>query len=205
MQDQIREKLSKIYELVQSGATAGEQAAARNALDRIVSKYNLTDEDLNNINLKEYVFKYASKMEKTLMVAIVRVFLNNGPSRTTICTYCNNTCKRVKEFRIRLTYLEFVTVESAYGYFRAHMKHQWKMSVQHEISRCRSIKRAEQIREQLFTPFMSKYLIGSNLYLPEDVESRPYKDQNEYNLYNKVARVQGGNYHRQIITPKLLS
>ena len=57
MEQSIKEKITKIYELVNHGATEGERAAAKKALDRMMSKYSLDLNELDTIKEKEYCWR----------------------------------------------------------------------------------------------------------------------------------------------------
>jgi hypothetical protein len=46
MTNEIRAKIAKVYELVNNGATEGERAAAKAAMDRFIDKYKLTPDQL---------------------------------------------------------------------------------------------------------------------------------------------------------------
>ena len=61
MTNETKDKIAKIYELVKRGATEGEKQAAEIALNKLLKKFNLTDEFLETINLREYEFKYATQ------------------------------------------------------------------------------------------------------------------------------------------------
>lgn len=41
MNQELKNKIAKIYELVNRGATDGERQAAKNQLDKLMKKYNL--------------------------------------------------------------------------------------------------------------------------------------------------------------------
>ena len=66
MTNENKDKITKIYELVKRGATEGEKQAAEIALNKLLKKFNLTDEFLATIHLREYEFKYATQLDLDL-------------------------------------------------------------------------------------------------------------------------------------------
>ena len=100
MTQEIKDKLAKVYELVNRGATEGERAAAKQALDKLMKKYNLSDEALTSIHLTKYQFKYSSNIEFRILVQIFKMHT----------TYVHSHITRgVKCLYNQLTYLDYVT------------------------------------------------------------------------------------------------
>lgn len=74
MNELIKQKILKIYELAEKGV-AGERDAAKLALDRLMKKHNLTEEALSSLKLRRYTFKYASELDLNLFVQLMYYFL----------------------------------------------------------------------------------------------------------------------------------
>ena len=51
MNDKIKEKITKVYELVKRGI-AGEQQSAEKMLKKLLEKYNISEDELNSIDEK---------------------------------------------------------------------------------------------------------------------------------------------------------
>nr|WP_314287034.1 hypothetical protein [uncultured Capnocytophaga sp.] len=67
MNDKIKEKITKVYELVKRGI-AGEQQSAEKMLNKLLEKYNISEDGLNSIAEKEYYFKYSSDLDQWLFM-----------------------------------------------------------------------------------------------------------------------------------------
>lgn len=197
MNEEIKNKLSKIYELVNRGATEGERIAAKKALDRIIDRHKITAADLDNISLKTYSFKYTTSLELLLLQQIIAVMID-GINRTRRKPW-------IKTIVSDLNYEEWVTVECAYEYFRKHMKKEWNRLCMPEIKKARTTKTRNQRRKYLQSLFISQYILKSNLYLPKQKTVVEVKSKKEALDRAKMSSVEGGKYNRQIITNNLLN
>ncbi|MGQ2118508.1 transposase [Ornithobacterium rhinotracheale] len=119
MNELVKQKILKIYELAEKGV-AGEREAAKLALDRLMKKHNLTEEALSSLKLREYTFKYASELDLNLFVQLMYYFFGEEKYKIFKNTY------GVKEISVNLEHLDFVQIETAYGYFKPHMNEQWR-------------------------------------------------------------------------------
>lgn len=194
MNNELKDKIEKIYRLVNGGTTEGERAAARKALDRILKSYNLDDSILNDLELREYWFSYTSNNEKLLLVAIVRKMIGDRTGLMSIRPW-------TKQFRITLKYIDWVTVDSAYAYFRRHMKVQWKKVVKPVLDKCRKAKTKRIRREELDLLFIGKYIIASNLTQEGDLETINVSDmsEKEYRDRMSMSGIEGGAYNKQVV------
>jgi hypothetical protein len=198
MTPELREKLSKIYELVKRG-TDGEQAAAQAALDRMLDKYGLEGIDLESLDRSDYRFTYISNLEADLLTALYRYFID-GDAR--IVQYTD-----IKRIQISLRYLDYVTLNCAYEYFRRHMKAQWNKTCAPDLAKCRKAKNRNKRRLELQEVFFSTYILASKLYKPHQVKDRDLESMSAAQLQNlmKVAGVEGGEYNRQVVGGLLLN
>lgn len=196
MTEDIRSKLEKIYELVNWGATEGERAAAKKALDRIIDKHNITEDELDSINLKNYVFKYATNIEMHLLGAILLVLVTDG---------LKNSSRGNKRVNSKLNYMDWITVESAYEYFRRHMKKEWNWVCVPELNKCRKPKTRREKRAKIEEIFLTEYLVKSKLYKEEYLSSVEVKNNAEYEARLLMMNVEGGQYNRQLNRGLLLS
>ena len=194
MNQEIKEKLAKVYELVNRGVD-GEKEAAKAALDRIVKKYGLTDNDVANINKKAYSFKYSTNLELMLLHTLIRYFLDKEVRAH------RDTWKK-REVVAQLEYVDYVTLECAYEYFRRHMKKQFNKICLPKIKRCRSSKTKNKRREQLQNLFFSSYVIASKLYKEGDLETVDASKMTEKEMRDRAAlrNVEGGAYTQQMTT-----
>ena len=72
MNDKVKEKITKVYELVKRGI-AGEQQSAEKMLNKLLEKYNISEDELNSIAEKEYYFKYSSDLDQWLLTTSLRI------------------------------------------------------------------------------------------------------------------------------------
>ena len=159
MDENVKDKLAKVYALVNSGATEGERVAARKALDRILWTYNISNAELSSLDKKNYYFKYTTELEKSLLTRLMYFF--DIKEQGWIRTWDSEKRVRVKELYIALTHLEWVTVESSYEYFRRHIKKEWNRVVVPEINKCRKANTKANRRKELEPIFFEKYIISS--------------------------------------------
>lgn len=73
MNEKVKDKIAKVYELVKRGV-AGEQESAEKMLNKLLEKYNISENELNSINEKEYYFKYASNLDEWLLIQLIEYF-----------------------------------------------------------------------------------------------------------------------------------
>lgn len=194
MNDQLRQKLAKIYELVKRG-TAGEQAAAKRALDRMIDKYGLDGVHLESLDINQCYFKYSTMLELDLLKMIIAFFVE-APDFTA----ARRQTGSVRQLKIGLRYLEYVTVNCAYEYFRRHMKAQWKKSCEPVLTRCRSAKTRAKRKAELQEIFFSQYLIMSGLVKEDWIRKLLPEEMNKKDLaiYELLSGVEGGRYNRQL-------
>ena len=195
MTQEVKNKIAKVYELVNRGE-AGEKEAAKKALDKLMKKYDLSDDDINSLKLSQYRFKYSNTLEMWLLSHIISYFLDDkevsGFRRTL----------GVREVVLSLEYLDYVIVSSAYEYFRRHMMDQYKKKVLPQVKRCRSIKTRNARRAELQRVFFSQYVIVSRLYRPDQIKTVPSSSLSEKERKQRASLegVEGGQYNTQVTT-----
>lgn len=197
MNTEIKDKIAKVLELANRGIE-GEKDAAKNALDRLMKKYNLSDEDLAKIKLTKYLFKYKTNLDMMMFQQILKYFFVGKNFR--VVRYTSGQ----KSLAVELEYLDWVTIDSAYEYFRRHAADQFKQFCLPHIKRCRTTKTKNAKRDELQTAFFSKYVIASNIYHPEQIEQIDHSEMSnkEREISHKRAQilgdVQGGQFHTQV-------
>ncbi|AXG70448.1 hypothetical protein KORDIASMS9_02688 [Kordia sp. SMS9] len=196
MNDKVRAKIAKVYELAKRGEY-GEKEVAKKMLNKFIEKYNLNQQDIENIKKQEYRFKYTSKMEMWLITALVDYFIEdlNG-------VQMYRDTNGVKEIMIPLEYLDYVTVLSAYEYFRRHMRKQFEKACLLEIKRCRTRKTKNKRRAELQEIFFSKYIYASNLYKEHQIEQIDLSKVSKKELKDRLnlEAIEGGAYNTQVTT-----
>lgn len=198
---ELKNKLSKIYELVKRGGTEGEKIAAKKALDKLLEKHNLQGIDLDSLDKSIYNFKYKTQLDEWLLFRIVAMFAEDaGNLQATKHTYLK------KEITLNLTYLDFIAVHASYEYFKRHMASQWKKVCALEVKRKRTSKSKNICRQQLQEPFFSRYVIKSGLYKEHEIENVDLSSLSKKQLdaRHKMLEVEGGKYNKQVTNGILL-
>ncbi|WP_027394192.1 hypothetical protein [Aquimarina latercula] len=195
MTETTRNKIAKVYELVQRGVD-GEQKAAQKALERLLKKHNLNGAQIENIRKKEYRFKYGNRLELMLCYQLVRCLFPGMETKLYKDTY------GVREIVISFEYLDYVTFSTAYEYFRRHMKAQFKIHCTPLVNKCRSAKTRNERREQLQDLFFGQYAIASKLYVTGDLTKVSHDEMSKKKMQDlqKLQSIEGGSYHTQVTT-----
>lgn len=199
MNPQIKEKFQKVIALVERGGTEGEKQAANKALERLMLKYNVSDAMLANIELNRYSFTYKTEIDQWLLVQVARV----------LAGYKGRFEKHTngqRVIKIYLKYEDWITVDCAYEYFRRHAAAQYRKIVLPELKKCRTTKTRNKRRNELMSWFLATYISQSKLYLEGDLKQvEPHKiSQQELRDRCLMNEVEGGQYHKQVVTTNLL-
>lgn len=197
-QDQ-KDKIAKVYELVNRGEM-GEKEAAKKALDKLLKKYNLSEEILKEIHISKYTFTYSNMMEIQLLEQLHAYFLPDKDLKG----YLSNLNRRAMV--ISLEYMDYVVLETAYEYFRRHMNAQFKKICLPEINKCRKAKTKNKRRSELQKLFIGRYIIVSKIYLPDQVQNVDLSKVSDKERIDRLRmkQVEGGEYNQQVTTGLLL-
>lgn len=195
MNTEIKDKITKVLELANRGID-GEKDAAEKTLERLMKKYNLSDEDLAKIKLKPYTFTYKTNLDKALFFQLKSYFFKDK----SIPVYGSSSS--AKQMVVELEYLDFVKLDSAYEYFRRHAAKQFNEFCLPHINRCRTAKTKNAKRADLQDAFFSKYVIASNIYHQDQVREMTPKEMEEARKKAAIlGNVEGGKYHTQVSKP----
>ena len=196
MNDKIKEKITKVYELVKRGI-AGEQQSAEKMLKKLLEKYNISEDELNSIDEKEYYLKYASNLDEWLLIQLIEYFFKEKKYKL-----YRIKDSGVKEIAIQMPYLDWVTLDSAYGYFKPHLNQQWRKHGLPVVNRCRTTKTKNKRREEMQQTFFNLYIIRSGIYRPEQKNSNSLKSltEEEIKRLTMLYGVEGGKYNQQVTT-----
>ena len=193
MNDKVKEKITKVYELVKRGI-AGEQQSAEKMLKKLLEKYNISEAELNSIDEKKYYFKYASNLDEWLLMQLTKYFFKEKEYK--LYRVKN---RGVKEIAIQMPYLDWVTLDSAYGYFKPHLNQQWRKHGLPVVNRCRTTKTKNKRREAMQETFFKLYVARSGIYRPEQKISKSLTEE-EIKRLTMLYGVEGGKYNQQVTT-----
>lgn len=99
--------------LADRGATDGEKNAAKKAMERLISKYDLDDSDVSEIVVQQYAFKYNSDLEYFLFVRLYSFLLDTDEP-----VYCrrdkieNGVYQTCREIVVKLNRLDYISLLS---------------------------------------------------------------------------------------------
>lgn len=197
MNQELKDKIAKIMELINRGATDGEKAAAKKALERIIKAHNIDESQLSSVMYKEYEFRFSSLIELELLASIIRIFidLKSPGSRT-----------HHKRVRFSLLYEQWVTVECSYEYFRRHMRKQYYLVVTPQLKKTRKAKTRRELKAILDDIFISDYKIASRLYKEGELKQLSIDDMSVEEMKKRASLngIEGGSYNKQVMTNLLL-
>ena len=193
MNDKVKEKITKVYELVKRGI-AGERQSAEKMLKKLLEKYNISEAELNSIDEKKYYFKYASNLDEWLLMQLTKYFFKEKEYK--LYRVKN---RGVKEIAIQMPYLDWVTLDSAYGYFKPHLNQQWRKHGLPVVNRCRTTKTKNKRREAMQETFFKLYVARSGIYRPEQKISKSLTEE-EIKRLTMLYGVEGGKYNQQVTT-----
>lgn len=196
MDNQLKDKISKIYELVQRGATEGEKTAAESALNKLLKKHNLTEEFIKNMHIKKYSFKYATKLDLDLFIQLHGYFFEGKEFNASKSTLGGKT------IYMSFEYLDWVLFSSAYEYFKRHMNAEFKKHCVPLVKKCRSTKTQNTRRAKLQEIFFSQYVMKSKIYHQKQIGKVDLSTLSEKERVDreKLQQIEGGSYATQVTT-----
>lgn len=196
MENQLKDKISKIYELVKRGATEGEKKAAEIALNKLLHRHNLTEDFIKTMYLKEYEFKYATNLDLWLFKQLHEYFFKGKQFDASKSTLGQKT------IYISFEYLDWVLFHSAYEYFKKHMNSEFKRVCVPLIKKCRSTKTKNERRLNLQQAFFGRYVLSSKIYHQEQVGEIDLSklSEKERQDRSRLEKINGGSYKTQVTT-----
>lgn len=189
--DEIRSKIAKVYELVKRGVD-GEKQSAEMALDRLLKRYNLSSEEIENIHLKEYNFKYYTWLDERLLFRLLDYFFPNKYNLVYKDTL------GVKELCINMEYLDYIQVECAYEYFKRHMNNEWRINVLPQLKKINNPKILRIRRKELQQIFYETYVLASGIYHESELVEGKQLSEREKRDYRLMYGVEGGKFNKQL-------
>jgi hypothetical protein len=196
MDNQLKDKIAKIYELVQRGSTEGEKSAAKVALDKLLKKHNLDEQYIDTISLRKYEFKYATNLDLKLFMQLHDYFFKDKPFKAQRRTMSQKT------IIISLEYIDWITISCAYEYFKPHMNKEFRKVCLPAVKKCRSTKTKNARRLELQESFFIQYAIRSNIVhksqlKPIDTDKLKAKELADL---QRLQGIEGGSFATQVTT-----
>lgn len=200
--DRIRKRFAALIRLAERGATEGEKAAARKAMERLQMKYDFDSLNLDELLRSEHCFTWTSNLEVRLFVSICRYFLDREDFMVEKRNWRKEDGKyyEAREMAVKLDQFEFITIECAYEYFRQHMNAEWKRLIIPELNRCRKAKTRKAKKERLEPVFFEQYIIRSKLIDDKHIKELNPQDlsREEIETRKAITGMRGGEFKRQV-------
>jgi hypothetical protein len=172
----IIEKLRKVRELAERGE-AGEALVAREKLHMLLNKYGLTIQDLEDVKVSRYKFKYVTSAEKDIILQCLSKVMDNP--RMTYSWYKD----KKKEFFVEMTDWQYVEskilVDFHIKQFRKELKAQMKALVsayatKHDLfSKTKSDEPGKEMTPEEMARLIAIYQsLGDKFFQKQLVESK---------------------------------
>ena len=112
MQDTIKQRLMKIYNLAQDeGATEDEKRHALRKLEQLLDRYGFTIDDLKVGTAQEYRFKYNRKWEFELLIQLIARVIGQ-----TSLTY--DKFRNFREIAVQLTQVQYQEISHLFPIYK---------------------------------------------------------------------------------------
>ena len=147
--EELLKRLERVKALAERGV-GGEKENAEALLKRLMEKYGISDEDIEDTSTRTYFIRYQTQWERKLLHQIAYMHLGSGHSFGCVGTYTNRSRKKVG---VECTPAQYIEIEADYEFFRTAMEEE--MSI-------------------FYTAFISK----NNLFPPPELAS-PDDDSDE--------------------------
>lgn len=162
---EIKKKLQKILALAENGS-AGEQENARNMLQELLSKYNITIEDIACEVEKIYIFhKINNEMEFELWSQIVYKVRN-------VSSFYYTKLKAGK-YATKCTEAEQIKIENQFGFHKRLFRNEYK-------------KQLKKLKNDLLTAYIYKHDIYPDC--PDEEQDNDQEEQQPIDL-EKLQRI----------------
>ncbi len=198
----VKRQIASLMALAERGSTPGERKAAKKAMERLISKYQLDVSTLDEITREHCTFSWTSQLEIHLFAYICAYFLEREDYHIEQRNWKNvgGELYHARVLSIQLDQLERVTIECAYEYFRRHMKQEYRKLVTPQLNRCRKQKTRKAKKAQLDPVFFEQYIIASNLVRLDNLKKTDFDAMSKAELQQLVSMlgIEGGEFNRQV-------
>lgn len=151
--EELLKRLERVKALAERGV-GGEKENAEALLKRLMEKYDISDEDIEDTSTRTYFIRYQTQWERKLLHQIAYMHLGSGHSFGCVGTYTNRSRKKVG---VECTPAQYIEIEADYEFFRTAMEEE--MSI-------------------FYTAFISK----NNLFPPPELASSDDESDEEIDL-----------------------
>lgn len=197
--EKLINRLSKVKELIERGATEGEKQAARIQFKKIIQNNELTEDDLLDIIKKEYCFKYANYAEMCLFMHLYcnlkDIYSEENDS------YVKSGASEQRKIYAKLTKLEYIELTAMYEYFRRHMKDQYKEAMlevkSKYFAKFRNFKKLQPVLRTSQSVFINEYCNRSGI---RSKTKRAPKSVETPLSATTIGNIEGGQYNKQLNT-----
>lgn len=112
------ELLQKIKALAERGV-GGEKINAKRMLDELMKKYNISEQDINEDEIRSFDINIVGFKAKSLVCQVLYSIVGNIDDRKNLYSYKDNGKKK---YYIKCTNAEFVEFQAKYKFYMHHFK-----------------------------------------------------------------------------------
>ena len=116
--EELLKRLERVKALAERGV-GGEKENAEALLKRLMEKYEISDEDIEDTSTRTYFIRYQTQWERKLLHQIAYMHLGSGHSFGCVGTYTNRSRKKVG---VECTPAQYIEIEADYEFFRTAME-----------------------------------------------------------------------------------
>ena len=116
--EELLKRLERVKALAERGV-GGEKENAEALLKRLMEKYDISDEDIEDTSTRTYFIRYQTQWERKLLHQIAYMHLGSGHSFGCVGTYTNRSRKKVG---VECTPAQYIEIAADYEFFRTAME-----------------------------------------------------------------------------------
>lgn len=146
--EELLRRLERVRALAERGVD-GEKENAEALLQRLMIKYGITDEDIEDNSVQTYFIRYQTYWERKLLYQLAYMHLGSGHAYGCVGTYTNRPRKKVG---VECTPAQYIEIEADFEFYRAALEEEMSL---------------------FYTAFISK----NNLFPPPELASQDDADE----------------------------
>ena len=112
--EKLQEKLRKLKALAEQGV-GGEKENAEKLLAALMKKHNISEEEIEEVQIKTYFIRYKTEWERRLLHQLAYMHLGSGHSSGCVGTYTGHMRKKVS---IKCTAAVYLEIEAEFDIYR---------------------------------------------------------------------------------------
>lgn len=135
--EELLKRLERVKALAERGV-GGEKENAEALLKRLMEKYEISDEDIEDTSTRTYFIRYQTQWERKLLHQIAYMHLGSGHSFGCVGTYTNRSRKKVG---VECTPAQYIEIEGTMSFSAQLWKRKCRFSIRHSSLKITSFHR----------------------------------------------------------------